>query len=56
MSQTCLPLEGATRCGYCSRRLVLQPAGDWACARCRPLLAQVRTVQDWARFQREVKR
>lgn len=50
-----LPLEGASLCGYCDRPLVLQDAGDWACAHCRPLLARVRNIEEWARFQRDVR-
>jgi ribosomal protein L37AE/L43A len=44
--------RGSTRCGYCNRRLVREPAGDWACPRCRPLLARIGggkdRDRDWA--------
>lgn len=55
-----------TLCGYCLRPLVRQPAGDWSCDRCRPLLARIgrgpvprgtdpmaAMSAEWARFQRE---
>lgn len=52
MTQRALPLvANATRCGYCNRLLVLQDAGDWACARCKPLLAKVTDVESFRRFQ-----
>lgn len=51
MGMTALPLAAeVTLCGYCERPLVLQPEGDWACDRCRPLLTEVHTAEDWARF------
>ncbi len=49
-----LETEPRTLCGYCLRPLVLQPAGDWACDHCRSALAQIRTVEEFAAFQRRV--
>lgn len=43
-------MSGAT-CGYCNRELVKR--GDrFECARCAPLLAEVKTVEEWTAFQR----
>ena len=57
MTQPVLPLQTrGVRCGYCERPLTLQPAGDWACAHCKPLLAKVRDVEDYKRFCAEAAR
>lgn len=51
MNHPVLPLQTrGARCGYCERPLTLQPAGDWACAHCKPLLAKVATIDDYKRF------
>lgn len=60
MTQLHLPVEGTTRCGYCNRRLVAQPEGDWKCGRCGPLLATLghglpypALVAAWRQFARD---
>ena len=46
-----------TRCGYCGHCLERQPEGDWACPRCRPLLAKVEnSVESFARFNRQAEK
>lgn len=49
-------LPARTRCGYCDRELAAQGDGTYACPRCSPLLADVRTVEEWAAFQRAARR
>jgi Zn finger protein HypA/HybF involved in hydrogenase expression len=49
-------VQAGARCGYCDRELTKQPAGDYACPRCRPLLAEVRTIEGFAQFQRDAAR
>lgn len=52
-----------TLCGYCLRALTRQPAGDYACGRCRPFLAEIgrgksydETLAEFAAFQRDAAR
>lgn len=56
-NQPCLPIVAAfPGCGYCDRPLTMQPAGDWACEHCKPLLAAVRTDSDWIFMHRRARR
>lgn len=45
-----------TLCGYCLGPLAEQADGTWQCERCQPELAAIRTVDEWAAFQRRVRR
>ncbi len=62
-AQMCLPLTGATQCGYCTYALTLQPEGDWACSPCRAAMKRTITAADYPtvlaqfrQFQREAAR
>ena len=33
-----MPIQAEATCGYCLRKLVLHPEGDWRCPRCAPIL------------------
>lgn len=55
--QPCLPITSAhAGCGYCDGSLTLQPAADWACEHCKPLLAAVRGEGDWILMHRRARR
>lgn len=43
-------------CGYCDGPCLLTSEGYYECPRCAPLLAEVRTAEEWAAFQREARR
>jgi hypothetical protein len=45
-------IAAKTRCGYCGHELTEQPGGTFACARCAPALAAIRTLDEWSAFIR----
>ena len=51
-----LPIEGATRCGYCGTRLVLWTADDWRCPDCAPEVARIQTAEEWVMWARRKHR